>query len=97
MFEPNITCTRLWLCSDQKIVIDSDTDFAKRVLNDKPPKDRRVPLNASKPLRILVFSDPHIDFDYMEVSLLIFLRTKAVNVTIDYAAEKIHLTPTIKG
>lgn len=70
MVNSTVACTRLGMCTDYRYIVDSDAAFAKRVLYNKPVKHRPPPLNVSTPLKVLVFSDPHIDFDYEEVSAL---------------------------
>lgn len=70
LFNPSHVCTRLQLCTTYKYIIDSDLSFAKRVLYDKPVVHRSLPLNLSRPFKVLVFSDPHVDFEYRVVSVL---------------------------
>lgn len=67
IFNSTVVCSYLLMCVRHEYVVDSDVEFAKRVLRDKPPVYRRSPLSSSKPITILAFSDAHIDPDYEEV------------------------------
>ena len=62
-------CSKLSICSTPKIVIDDDSIYISRVLSSVPP---RTPysenLNSTNAYRILVFTDVHVDFDYVENS-----------------------------
>jgi hypothetical protein len=88
MVNDTVLCTRMKICIDYKYEVDSDIEFAKRVLKDKPIRNRPKPLNSTAPLKILVFSDPHIDFDYEEVGWMINYREEAHNVIILCVAEE---------
>ena len=67
--DPVIICSSLNLCSSPKIVADTRSAYINRVLHDLPPIDDSLPPKSRSglpPLRMLVFTDPHIEFDYEE-------------------------------
>ena len=67
MFNSSVECARKGLCKSPIIVIDSDEEYAKRVLRDKPARPEPRPRNISAPLKLLIFTDAHMDFNYTEV------------------------------
>ncbi len=68
MLDPPFVCGKLGLCRSPHIVPDVTAKYIRRVLKDAPPrlsqKARRTDLNNT--LRFLVFTDPHIEYDYEE-------------------------------
>ncbi len=65
--QPNVTCARLGLCPQPSLVVDSDEDFARRVLAKKPPPVSVAKSSGSgKKLRFVVFTDIHVDYKYLE-------------------------------
>lgn len=67
LFNSTTQCPSLGFCSSPKIITDSDAEFVKRVLKDKPIKPEPRPYNTTKPIKLLVFTDAHLDFGYIEV------------------------------
>ena len=65
-----IVCSQLKFCRSPNLVIDSELGYVRRILRDKPVKPYVLPQNRTKPLKLLIFTDPHFDFDYLEVSHL---------------------------
>ena len=62
-------CPYLKLCSNQKIVPQTKEQFRDKVLADKPPRKRpKLPSPGVKTLKLLIFTDTHLDPDYEEVS-----------------------------
>lgn len=60
-------CSHWGFCDNPIIIIDSDTQYVQRVLKDTPPRKNNHKKNAARPLKILVVTDTHMDFDYIEV------------------------------
>ena len=67
LFNSTIMCSRFSLCSDPAIVLDKDSDYISRVLRSVPPRYSPKVANTSGTLRMLVFTDAHVDMDYQEV------------------------------
>jgi len=67
IFNESTICGYYNFCAYPRILIDSDLGFAKRILRNTPPRTYSKPKNTSTPLKILVVTDTHIDFDYIEV------------------------------
>eukprot|EP00830_Metopus_es_P007475 TRINITY_DN170_c0_g3_i1.p1 TRINITY_DN170_c0_g3~~TRINITY_DN170_c0_g3_i1.p1 ORF type:complete len:654 (-),score=102.60 TRINITY_DN170_c0_g3_i1:24-1892(-) len=63
---PNITCVQLDLCKYPILTKDSDKEYADRVLKSKPPVFRPAVEKNPEKLRIIVFTDVHIDYNYKE-------------------------------
>jgi len=66
--DSRLVCAKLTLCNLPIIIKDSDSDYAKRVLADKPKVMRpKVEKNPEK-YRILAVADLHLDDLYAEGS-----------------------------
>ena len=62
-------CSYLKLCSNPRLQLASKSEYEERILKGKPPPSR-PPFNPhSQKIKMLVFTDPHIDFKYKEVIL----------------------------
>ncbi len=73
MLNSTVICSRLSFCSDPLIVLDSDAEYVSRVLRSVPPRQVAPQIsNVSGSLRVLVFTDAHIDFDYQEVNTRVY-------------------------
>jgi len=72
LLNSTIICSSLNFCDNPIIIKDLDRDFLKRVLRDTPPKITRntkfhkIINEKSELMKILVFTDAHLDFGYME-------------------------------
>ncbi len=68
LLNSTVLCPQIGFCRDPVIVPAPDAAFATRVLKDRPPISPRHSAGVSDqpPLRVLVFTDMHLDFDYME-------------------------------
>ncbi len=69
--DADLFCARMGICPSFKIIPDSDKPFIKRTLRDRPP--RRIASSVpsqSKPLRIVLFADVHVDPQYKEAHFL---------------------------
>jgi len=65
---PDLICENL--CSNYTLTDDSDYNFAKRVLYDRPPLNKnkgQIITKPSKIIRFLVFGDIHVDSQYTKV------------------------------
>lgn len=90
IFDSKVGCAKLGFCQFPILVLDSDKDFIRRVLADKPPVKRpHVAPNPNK-YKIVVFADPHMDYDYEEVNKcnITLFRDQKLNVDFLFAAAK---------
>ncbi|MDR3548654.1 MAG: hypothetical protein P4M11_10395 [Candidatus Pacebacteria bacterium] len=96
LLNSTVQCSLRGLCSSPMIIPDSDEAYAKRVLADRPDFPVPRPRNTSAPLKVLVFTDPHIDFDYTEVFIhqRHFRRGRAHRAACRCAAERTARTQT---